>query len=70
MATSVGTEALVMDTLKATDRCDRCGAQAYVATDHSGLVLLWCAHHFEENEVKLIRYVVLDLRNNLHSADA
>jgi hypothetical protein len=40
--------------LTATDRCDRCGAQAYVrATMLSGLDLLLCAHHFRENESRL-----------------
>jgi len=33
-------------TLTARDRCDRCGAQAYVvATLPSGLDLFFCAHH-------------------------
>ncbi|GAA3160360.1 hypothetical protein GCM10010466_59030 [Planomonospora alba] len=32
--------------LKATDRCDRCGAQAYIrATLPVGGELLFCAHH-------------------------
>jgi hypothetical protein len=32
--------------LVAADRCDRCGAQAYVrVTMPSGLELLFCAHH-------------------------
>lgn len=32
--------------LTATDRCDRCGAQAYVrVTLASGSDLLFCAHH-------------------------
>ena len=40
--------------LTAADRCDRCGAQAYVrATLDSGLDLLFCAHHFHENEGRL-----------------
>lgn len=40
--------------LAATDRCDRCGAQAYVrATMESGFDLLLCAHHFHENEDRL-----------------
>ena len=40
--------------LTAADRCDRCGAQAYVrATLDSGFDLLFCAHHFHENEVRL-----------------
>ncbi|MGH8960657.1 MAG: DUF7455 domain-containing protein [Jatrophihabitantaceae bacterium] len=40
--------------LTATDRCDRCGAQAYVrAVLNSGSDLLFCAHHWHENEDKL-----------------
>lgn len=40
--------------ITATDRCDRCGAQAYVrATMESGFDLLLCAHHFHENEPRL-----------------
>lgn len=38
----------------AADRCDRCGAQAYVrATLDSGLDLLFCGHHWHENEARL-----------------
>ena len=40
--------------LTAADRCDRCGAQAYVrATMESGFDLLLCAHHFRANETRL-----------------
>jgi hypothetical protein len=40
--------------LTAADRCDRCGAQAYIrATLDSGFDLLFCAHHFHENEARL-----------------
>ena len=36
-------------TLSAQDRCDRCGAQAYVrVTLLSGGELLFCAHHYAE----------------------
>lgn len=38
--------AALAPTLSAADRCDRCGAQAYVrARLHSGGELLFCAHH-------------------------
>lgn len=38
--------AALAPTLNAADRCDRCGAQAYVrATLHAGGELLFCAHH-------------------------
>ena len=37
-------------TLTATDRCDRCGARAYVRVLlPSGLELLFCAHHTREH---------------------
>jgi len=41
-------------TLSAADRCDRCGAQAYVrVTLTSGGELLFCAHHGREHAEKL-----------------
>ena len=40
--------------LTALDRCDSCGAQAYIrATLPSGSALLFCAHHGRKNEDKL-----------------
>ena len=40
--------------LTAADRCDRCGAQAYVrARLHAGGELLFCAHHGREHLPKL-----------------
>ena len=40
--------------LNAADRCDRCGAQAYVRAElTSGGELLFCAHHAREHEEKL-----------------
>jgi hypothetical protein len=40
--------------LSAMDRCDRCGAQAYVRTVlGSGSELLFCAHHWHDNEARL-----------------
>jgi hypothetical protein len=38
----------------ALDRCDRCGAQAYVRVElSSGGELLFCAHHAREHADKL-----------------
>jgi hypothetical protein len=38
----------------ALDRCDRCGAQAYVRVELStGGVLMFCAHHAREHGDKL-----------------
>ena len=33
--------------LTAADRCDSCGAQAYIAAEVNGSELLFCAHHGE-----------------------
>jgi hypothetical protein len=41
-------------TLSAADRCDRCGAQAYLRVElQSGGELLFCAHHAREHGDKL-----------------
>jgi hypothetical protein len=48
------TPTIAANPLTAADRCDRCGAQAYVrATMESGFDLLLCAHHFHQNEPRL-----------------
>jgi hypothetical protein len=40
--------------LTAVDRCDRCGAQAYLRVQlKSGGELLFCAHHAREHSEKL-----------------
>lgn len=45
---------IIASPLTAADRCDRCGAQAYVrATLISGAGLLFCAHHGREYEAGL-----------------
>ena len=50
MSTSVIDDAA----LTAADRCDRCGAQAYLrATLPGGSQLLFCAHHGKEHADKL-----------------
>ena len=48
------TTTIAASPLTAVDRCDRCGAQAYVrAVLLSGSELLFCAHHWHENEAAL-----------------
>lgn len=50
------TEQVILEStpLNALDRCDRCGAQAYVrATLLNGGELLFCAHHGKEYAEKL-----------------
>ena len=49
--------------LTVSDRCDRCGAQAFVRVylDQSS-TLQFCAHHFREHEVKL-RGIAIDIQD-------
>ncbi|MGN6403863.1 DUF7455 domain-containing protein [Sinomonas sp.] len=49
------TSALADRTLTAVDRCDSCGAQAYVRVvlETSGGELMFCAHHARAVEGKL-----------------
>ena len=40
--------------LTVSDRCDRCGAQAFVRVVlDGGSTLQFCSHHFKEHEVRL-----------------
>ena len=56
------TTALAPTALTAADRCDRCGAQAYLRVELSkGGELLFCAHHAREHGDKLREIAV-----NLH----
>lgn len=50
--TSTVTPALT-PTLTAADRCDRCGAQAYVRAVLASGDLLFCAHHAKQHEDKV-----------------
>ncbi|QIX28655.1 hypothetical protein ncot_07370 [Nocardioides sp. JQ2195] len=53
-------------TLTALDRCDRCGAQAYLRVElASGLELLFCAHHAREHDEKL-REVAVTVVDETH----
>lgn len=55
------TATLANDTLTAADRCDRCGARAYVRVVlNSGGELLFCAHHGREHGDRL-REVAADI---------
>jgi len=54
--------------LTAADRCDRCGAQAYLRVElQTGGELLFCAHHAREHGDKLreIAANVVDETHNL-----
>jgi hypothetical protein len=55
------TEQVILEStpLSALDRCDRCGAQAYVrATLLNGGELMFCAHHGKEYAEKLAAIAV------------
>lgn len=52
--------------LTAADRCDRCGAQAYLRVElASGLELMFCAHHAREHDEKL-REVAVNVIDETH----
>lgn len=52
--------------LTAVDRCDRCGAQAYLRVElASGFELLFCAHHAREHGEKL-REVAVTVTDETH----
>jgi len=54
VTSSLTTLAPTVQPLTNLDRCDRCGAQAYVrATLATGSTLLFCAHHGREYTPKL-----------------
>jgi hypothetical protein len=57
--------------LSAVDRCDRCGAQAYVRVELAGgAELLFCAHHARQHEDKLreVATVIHDETDRLANA--
>ncbi len=57
------TTTVLDDALTAADRCDRCGAQAYLrVTLVGGGVLLFCAHHAKAHSDKL-RQVALKIQD-------
>ena len=59
--------------LSAGDRCDRCGAQAYVRVVLAGGgELLFCNHHYGEHEASLAKVAIAidDERENLATATA
>jgi len=56
--------------LTAADRCDRCGAQAYLRVElQTGGELLFCAHHAREHGDKLkeVAVTVIDETHKLTS---
>jgi ribosomal protein L37E len=60
------TQTLARNPLTAADRCDRCGARAYLRVQlTSGGELLFCAHHGREHEERL-RQVAADIHDETH----
>ena len=60
------TTTVLDESLTAADRCDRCGAQAYLrVTLAGGGELLFCAHHAKAHSDKL-RQVALTIHDNSH----
>ena len=45
-------------TLSVADRCDRCGAQAFVRVLLRSGELLFCGHHARENEQALLPFAL------------
>lgn len=64
--------------LTAADRCDQCGAQAYVllsvfVRESGDRELLFCAHHFRQHESQLFHSgvrVLLDQRRELQPLES
>lgn len=57
------TTALATTPLSAADRCDRCGAQAYIRVNlTTGGELLFCAHHGREHGDRL-RKIAIDIQD-------
>lgn len=54
---TVATASTATAGLTRQDRCDRCGAQAYVRATipaGAGTALLFCGHHFRKHELALV----------------
>ena len=67
------TTAVAPSALSAADRCDRCGAQAFLKVElQSGGELQFCAHHAREHGEKLrqIAANVVDETDKLHDVPA
>jgi hypothetical protein len=62
----VTTAVATAPSLSAADRCDRCGAQAYLRVElQTGGELLFCAHHAREHGDKL-RQIAVNVVDETH----
>jgi hypothetical protein len=60
------TTAVAPSTLTAEDRCDRCGAQAYLRVElQAGGELLFCAHHAREHG-EALKEIAASLHDETH----
>ena len=55
--------------LTAQDRCDRCGAQAYVRIFIGFSDLLFCGHHYRDHEDKILK-TAAHIHSELRRLDA
>ena len=62
------TETLNEPVLKIDDRCDRCGAQAFVLVKGITGELMFCGHHFANFEDNLTKfsYEIVDERDRIN----
>lgn len=51
----VSTTSIEVPRLTALDRCDACGAQAYVRAEFESGILLFCAHHARKHRDAIAR---------------
>ena len=67
IAETVNEEVPVGYVLNATDRCDQCGAEALVLVKGVSGDLMFCGHHYNQNEAALVKfaYEVIDERDKL-----
>ena len=58
--------------LNLADRCDRCGAQAFVIVKGVSGELYFCGHHYNQNEKALVKfaYEIIDERKYINERSA
>lgn len=59
------TDEKIKRVLKIADRCDKCGAQAFVLAKFGSGELMFCGHHFNEHELMIREqsYEIVDERD-------
>jgi hypothetical protein len=62
-----------IEPLKIADRCDRCGAQAFVVvqlTSDDSTALMFCGHHYAKHEAALHTLDPFAVRDERHRINA